>query len=205
MQITLMRHGKPVVAPGRWLAPCDMGGWIAQYDQAEVHTAAIPADSVRAAGAAAIVFTSTLPRAQSSARALGHTAPHVDALFCEAPLPFPLWRFPRLPPVLWAALFRLAWLCGYARGADTLALVNMRARAASAQLIACAADGPVLLIGHGVMNRLIARALRAAGWTAISGHRSEYWGTSSYQQAGIRRSGAPLVRPAGTGSGTAST
>jgi len=181
MHITLMRHGEPVMPSSRWLAPCDMGQWIAQYDAAEVHGDAMPADSIAAARAAAIVFASTLPRAQASAQALGHATPRVDALFCEAALPYALWRFPRLPPALWAALFRLAWLGGYARGADGLATVRLRARAASVQLIACAAAGPVVLVGHGIMNRLIARELHAAGWVATSGHRSGHWGMASFQ------------------------
>lgn len=185
MQITLMRHGRPVLAASGWLAPCEMAHWIAAYDQAGVHVDAIPADSLAAASTAAIVFASTLPRAQASARALGHAAPRVDALFREAALPFPLWRIARLPPFAWAALLRLAWLCGYARGADALAIVEQRARAASAQLIAAAADGPVLLVGHGIMHRLIARELRAAGWAATSGHRSGHrsghWGMARYR------------------------
>ncbi len=176
-----MRHGKPVLAASRWLAPCEMGHWIAAYDEAGVHVDAIPPASLAAASTAVIVFASSLPRAQSSARALGHAAPRVDALFREAALPFPLWRCPRLPPFAWAALLRLAWLCGYARGADALATVRQRARAASAQLIAAAAAGPVLLVGHGIMQRLIARELRAAGWTAVSRHRSGHWGMARYR------------------------
>jgi broad specificity phosphatase PhoE len=179
MQITLMRHGKPRLAASRWLAPCDMDGWIEQYDEAGIHVDAIPA----ATGVANVVLTSTLPRAIASARALGHTTPRVDAVFREAALSFPQWRFPRLPPSAWAAIFRVAWLCGYTRGADTLAVVRLRARAASAQLIACAADGPVLLVGHGIMNRLIARELRAAGWISRSRQRSGYWATTRFEPA----------------------
>lgn len=180
MHITLMRHGRPMLTPSRWLAPCEMGGWIARYDDAGVHADAIPTASSGAASTATVVFASTLPRAQASARALGHTAPRIDALFREAALPFPPWRFPRLPPPVWAALFRVAWLCGYARDADALATVKRRAKAASVQLIACAADGPVLLVGHGVMNRLIARELRAAGWIATGRQRSGYWAATRF-------------------------
>lgn len=183
LQITLMRHGEPVMSASRWLAPCDMGQWTARYDAAQVHASAIPARSIATASTACVIFASTLPRARSSASALGHAAPRVDALFREAALPYPLWHFPRLPPAAWVALFRLAWLCGYARGAESLATVRLRAKAASAQLIACAAEGPVLLVGHGVMNFLIARELRAAGWRATGRHGSGYWGTASYHAA----------------------
>ena len=181
MHITLMRHGRPVLASSPWLAPRDMGRWIAQYDAAEVDPAAIPAASVAAAGACNVIFASTLPRALASARALGHAAPRTDALFCEAPLPFPLWRFPRLPPAVWVVLFRLAWLGGYARGADAYAVVALRAKAASASLVAAAADGPVLLVGHGILNRMIARELRRAGWTTASHQRSGHWAATGFQ------------------------
>jgi broad specificity phosphatase PhoE len=163
-----------------------MDHWIAAYDQAGVHVDAIPPASLAAASTAAIVFASSLARAQSSAHALGHVAPRVDALFREAALPFPgsrCLRCPRLPPALWAVLLRLAWLCGYARGADALAIVQQRARTASAELIAAAADGPVLLVGHGIMNRLIARELRSAGWTATGRHGSAHWGIARYRLA----------------------
>jgi hypothetical protein len=59
-------------------------------------------------------------------------------------------------------------------------IVRLGAKAASALLSACAADGPVLLVGHDIMNRLIARELRAAGWSATSRHRSGHWGTAGY-------------------------
>jgi broad specificity phosphatase PhoE len=183
MQITLMRHGKPVLERGRWIAPHQMAQWIASYDQAAIDAVALPAGAFEAARAASVVFASTLPRAQSSALALGHDAPRLDALFCEVRLPFSTWRFPYLPASVWAAAFRVCWLFGYARNADSLAAARLRARAACALLVSSAAEGPVLLVGHGVINRLIARELRASGWIATTAHGSGYWGTISLQSS----------------------
>jgi len=59
--------------------------------------------------------------------------------------------------------------------------VRLRAKAASALLIAHAADGPVLMLGHGIINRLIPRELHTAGWIATGRHRSGHWGTACYQ------------------------
>lgn len=112
MQITLMRHGKPRLVASRWLAPCAMHGWIAQYDRSDVHIDAIPPEAHVAAGTATTVLTSNLPRARSSAAALGHPAAHSDALYREAALPHALWRFPPLPPMIWAGVFRVLWLWG---------------------------------------------------------------------------------------------
>jgi broad specificity phosphatase PhoE len=47
--------------------------------------------------------------------------------------------------------------------------------------VAAAAEGPVLLVGHGIMNRLIARELRHAGWTSANRQRSGYWRAVRYQ------------------------
>lgn len=184
MHITLMRHGRPRMPPAKWLAPADMGSWIAQYDRSEIDPAGMPAGAAQAALGAAVIVTSTAPRAISSAQALGPIAFSADEVFCEAPLPFSLWRFPRLPVQAWAALFRLLWLGGYARGADSVHATRERAGDATARLVALAGQGPVLLVGHGIMNRLIARKLIAAGWRERARHDSGYWGTSVYTLPG---------------------
>ncbi len=120
MQITLMRHGKPLLPATAWLAPFEMEQWIEQYNRSEVEPAGIPATSVKAAGAAAVIVTSTASRALSSVQALGLEASAADAVFREAELPFSLWRYPSLPPHIWAAFFRVLWFFGYSRGADSV-------------------------------------------------------------------------------------
>ena len=180
MQITFMRHGKPLLAKAHWLAPFEMQQWIAHYDRSEVAAADIPAASLKAVMSASVIMASTAPRALSSVQALGYEATAADAVYAEAALPFSLWRFPKLPPHVWAAFFRVLWLFGYARGADTLQATKARAKAAASQLVFAARLGPVLLVGHGMMNRLIANELMACGWVAQAGHASKYWSTSVY-------------------------
>jgi broad specificity phosphatase PhoE len=79
---------------------------------------------------------------------------------------------------------RIAWLLGYARGAATFAAETLRARQAANCLVAAAAQGPVLLVGHGIMNRLIARELRHADWTSANRQRSGYWSAVRYTSPG---------------------
>jgi broad specificity phosphatase PhoE len=180
MRIVLMRHGKPVMPTPPWLPPAELSDWIAQYDRSEVARDGIPRASVTAAAAAAVIVASNLPRAISSARALGQNTFTIDPVFREARLPFALWRYPRLPPAAWAVFFRLLWLCGYARGADSVRATRRRARLAAERLVALAQDGPVLLVGHGIMNRLIGGELLALGWAARDQHGSKYWSTNAY-------------------------
>lgn len=181
MKITLMRHGKPVLAKTGWVAPVEMAHWIECYQLSEVAADGVPHLSLALANSATCIVASTARRALSSVQVLGQTVRVTDAVFGEAELPFALWRFPRLPPFVWAAIFRMLWLVGYSRGADSIQATKARARAAAHQLIALAGQGaPVLLVGHGIMNRLIARELLALGWAGPAKPASQHWGASVY-------------------------
>ena len=181
MRITLMRHGEPQIAKGRWIAPVQMGQWIERYNQSLIKEGDVPAECPAAALSASTIVASTTPRACSSARALGDLPFMQEAIFTEAELPFALWSAPWLPPGAWAVIFRMLWLFGYARGADSLTISRRRARAAAERLIALAAEGPVLLVGHGIMNRLIGKELQALGWLARNKQGSRYWSMGVYE------------------------
>lgn len=180
MNIILMRHGKPVLTETAWVSPAGMARWIAHYDESIVETCDIPAASKQAAQAASMIVASPSARALASVEALGLCAAVTDAVFAEAQLPFALWSYPRLSPFAWAAVFRILWLCGYARGADPICLVRARARQAADRLSLLAAENDVLLMGHGVMNRLIAKELRRSGWRGMGKHEERYWSANVF-------------------------
>ena len=181
MKIILMRHGKPVLTQAGWIAPTGMERWIEHYNFSAVEADGAPVASLQLANSVACIAASTARRALSSVQARVHRASLVDALFCEAQLPFSLWRFPRLSPFVWAAFFRLLWLFGYSRGADSIRVTRSRARAAAHKLIALAENGPVLLVGHGIMNRLIGTELHALGWACPMKQESKYWSANVYE------------------------
>lgn len=181
MKIILMRHGEPVLAQTGRIAPFDMGRWIEHYNLAEVKAGSAPIAGLQWINSVTCIAASTAPRALSSVQALGHTASVVDAVFCEAQLPFAVWRFPRLSPFVWAAFFRLCWFFGYSRGSESIQITKERAKTAARKLIALAGRGPVLLVGHGIMNRLIAKELIVLGWNGPAKHQNNYWGASVYR------------------------
>ncbi len=181
MEIILMRHGRPASVDRGHIAPVDMERWIEHYNRSLVETDGVPAASLELAGAAACIVASTASRALSSVEALGHTPAIADAIFCEAQLPFAPWRFPRLSPFVWAAFFRLLWFWGYANGSESLREASTRARAAARKLVALAGEGPVLLMGHGIMNHLIAKELRTAGWSGPTIPKIGYWSAGVYR------------------------
>lgn len=157
-----------------------MGDWIDSYNLSQVNPESMPPHNVRVANSALTIVTSTSLRAVSSVEALGQKPLLKQRLYCEAELPYAHWGFLRLPPSFWAGLFRLFWFLGYSNNSETLGAARARAKTAASHLVYLAAAGPVLLVGHGILNRLIAKELLLMGWSGPSSPSSAYWGCSVY-------------------------
>ncbi|MCQ4286551.1 histidine phosphatase family protein [Pseudomonas stutzeri] len=183
MQITLVRHGRPDHTAASWCTPAQMKGWIANYNQADVIAHELPDGLGLLAEKTGVVVCSSLSRCVQSR---GHLAcdcrQEPDPLFAEAHLPYPDWSFPPMPSRLWRLLFRGAWFFGFARHTEPISESNRRASAAAERLIELAeAHGSVLLMGHGIMNILIARQLRKRGWAGPPNLvLKRYWEPCSY-------------------------
>ncbi|MNV95161.1 hypothetical protein D3C71_1900250 [compost metagenome] len=61
----------------------------------------------------------------------------------------------------------------------------MRASVAAKRLQSLASDGPVLLLGHGFMNRMIANQLVADGWARQKGNGRQFWSATVYQYGSV--------------------
>ena len=66
---------------------------------------------------------------------------------------------------------------------ERVEIAKKRAIQAADILVAFAkeSDGPVLLMGHGVMNRLIARELKSLGFKKYCCQGNGYWNASIYR------------------------
>lgn len=197
-RITLMRHGPPLLPKLGWIAPGEMERWIHAYNRAEVATKEAPDACLQVGMSAACIIASPAPRAVTTVRALGQEADEVCELFSEAALPAANWSFPRLPAPLWAAWFRALWLLGYARDVESVDAARQRAAAAARKLADRSIEGDVLLVGHGIMNRLIGAELAALGWVAESSSGHGYWGHTRYR-ASARAMHALMLRKQANG------
>ncbi|MGA8136965.1 MAG: histidine phosphatase family protein [Pseudomonas gingeri] len=180
-EIILMRHGQPNLAVIDRVSALDMKRWIEQYNLSEIINQPAPEASVQLASTAQVIVSSTAPRALTSVRALGLQPTRVDAIFCEAQLPHGRWTLPRLSPFTWAFILRISWLCGFSGTVESSRQAKTRANEAARQLQSLASAGPVLLLGHGFMNRMIAKQLEAAGWTRQERNANGYWSAMVYQ------------------------
>lgn len=186
-EIILMRHGQPSLTHVDKVSAFEMKRWIEEYEKSEIVEQSAPEASAEMAKTASVIVSSNAPRALTSLRALRLQPKLVDDLFREAELPYGSWRRPRLSPFTWVLIFRILWLCGFSEKVEPNRNAKVRAGAAAQQLQSLANQGTVLLVGHGFMNRMIAKQLKAAGWTRQHSTGSRYWGAMRYQ----RISGSP--------------
>ena len=185
MRIVLARHGRPAWDFRTPVGGHEFGDWRRGEDNAPLESSsAPPAALVELIHQAKCVFTSPLRRSRESAALLAPgAATVVDADFREAELPCEFHAGARLPPEVWGLFARSAWLCGWAAGVETFSAARARAAKAAAVLGARAArDGLVVLVGHGFMNILIARQLRAAGWRGPRLPSQKHWGFAIYER-----------------------
>lgn len=185
MQIILVRHGRPDHGAARWSTPVGMKTWVERYNAAEVVAAERPDSLVALAGSVGIVVCSSLQRCIESRSHLEcDCCERPDPLFAEAHLPYPDWGLPLLPSRFWRLVFRTAWFLGFARHTEHIGESTRRASAAAERLIELAeANESVLLMGHKIMNALIARQLRQRGWRGPAlPLLTSYWQPSRYSK-----------------------
>lgn len=186
MQITLLRHGRPGFNLAGYARAGELPGIAASYDAAGV-MGEPPADVVRIVNDHGAVVCSDLQRSLESAKALGIEDIHsVDALFREAALPHFDNGSLRLPVGAWVAMLRVLWLFGFSRNGESFGKAKSRATDAAQRLIQLAHEHEsVVLVGHGLMNHLIARALISSQWQGPAWPGSGYWGYGVYRRIAI--------------------
>ena len=181
----MIRHGVPVCDHATRIRGSDFKRWVAAYDCAPLDPQRAPPASVRARVAATTCLaTSELRRSLESAEALAPGRLVLsDPLFNEAAAPAAIpWRL-ALRPDHWDARARIAWLAGWAGDVESFRAATARADRAAERLIGLArTHGSVTLVGHGMLNTLIARALRRRGWKG-GGSARAYWGLVALQQS----------------------
>ncbi|MEO1592947.1 MAG: histidine phosphatase family protein [Cyanobacteria bacterium J06632_22] len=181
--ITLIRHGPPTVSLTTQIRGRDFRQFVERYEAARIHRQATPPESVkRVMHRATRVFASDRPRALHTAELLGAPQqPIVDSRFreIEFPVDFPLYV--RLPALVWTALALFIWRLGYSPRCESSVAAQSRARTVARLLVQEAnRTGPIVLVAHGGINRLIAKELRRSGWQGPRLPHSRHWGCTTY-------------------------
>jgi len=183
MKIILVRHGKPTFDLRTKIAPKSLINLIQAYDAAGIENASHPSEELRKLiQTSCKIFTSDLPRSLESAARLSQKQSTSSSLFREIPVPYTIpYPFP-LRAISWAVIGRTLWYLGYTGGIESRSQARDRATQAARQLISHASDeGPVALIGHGVMNMFIAKSLTQHGWRSPKKMIHRHWSWMVFQ------------------------
>ncbi len=186
MEIVILRHGKPDISVSDKLRACEMREWIESYDSADIdQTHVPPVIALEKAAQCNVVVCSDLKRSVESAGTL--KAGHVylsDAVFREFSLPYMTWHSFRLPPMIWAAFFRMLWFAGFSAGGESFRASRLRVKRGSDKLNEVAAEhGSVLFVGHGLYNCFLAKELLSTGWQGPTTPGKRYWEFGVYTHA----------------------
>lgn len=178
MQITLMHHGKPNLPPPAKLTAGMLQAWLQSYNTSGIcHQHRPPYETCHIASNSQVIVCSDLPRSLKSAAMLGLTdIHHIEPMFRELALPHAHFPSPRLSINTWITFFRMLWFLGFSPNCESFREAKLRAQICAQKLKELAKQAnSVLFIGHGALNRLIAKELLVSGWRGPRVPGKNYW------------------------------
>ena len=188
MKIVLLRHGRPQLLMRKKMTGAEFINWINQYNSAPLDDSYPPPDdSVTIAEKCNASICSTLRRSIESADKLALSDRVVISDdFIEAGLPcFNLFNV-TFSANVWLVIFRISWFLGYSPNSESYAHLKERAKRCSDQLMATAKEKEsVIFVGHGILNRVIAKELGRRGWLSDSKKSNDYWRFSVFKKPSI--------------------
>jgi len=182
MKVVIQRHGEPDI--GKWgkISSSEMGRWINCYNESGVVLDNKPCSESLSHIKNSFVVCSSLERSKHSAKLVEVDTFISDSSFCEAELPVVNVPLLKLAPHTWSIIFRIFWFLGVSKNVESRMAISSRVKIACKALENLAEEhSNVVLIGHGIMNRLIAKELLRRGWggeAAPNGkkyHGYSYW------------------------------
>lgn len=179
MRIVLIRHGKPKLPDFTRIKSAEMSRWIDAYNSANICGSSAPDESVMTlAQACSYIVCSDLSRSLCSAKILKlEDIQLISKEFREAGLPYNAIPWLRLSPNAWAVIFRLLWFMGFSSNSESFNDFKLRAKHCTMALEKAASENrDVIFVGHGFMNRFIAKNLLANGWSEHTKGGRGYWG-----------------------------
>lgn len=181
MKIILIRHGKPDFLFRGNASSAEIGNLVKLFDGCGIIDEP-PNEIKQLASIDNIIFCSNLSRSIESAKALKQCESYItNQVFKEVLLPYFDINKIKIPVKIWLVLFRLLSIFGFAKNGESLLMAKRRAKLAAEILIEAAKSHKVvLLIGHGFINRFIAKELLFNGWVGPAKTATNYWGHDVY-------------------------
>lgn len=180
MEIVLLRHGKPKVEFSGYLSAKELKDLVFAYKYSNIKDQ--PPEKLKECFKDHYVVCSDLPRSIESAKKLNFKSIHVsDELYRETDIPHFDNSFLELPIMVWLILLRVLWLFGFSKNGESFAQAKIRSKQAANKLVGLAeSNEKIIIVGHGLMNRLIGYQLEKKGWQPSKRERKRYWEYKKY-------------------------
>jgi len=175
--ITLIRHACVDIKKYDYISARDFGLWIDEYNTSSIKEEVQNKDAIfKILDDADIILCSKLTRSIESVSLFDKSATFINELFNEVELPYVSWNLIRLKPSLWLIIFRTLWFLGYSKNVESYNRAKNRAKLATRMLIDLSNNGKdIILMGHGLMNRLIIKELLACNYIKVKNTGNKNW------------------------------
>jgi len=183
MQIILVRHGKPAKTNDT-IRAAQLQDMVQQYNSAELDTSHMPPSQLlELADECKHFVSSDLKRSIQSTLLISDGIDESHAIYREIDFPSIRLPTPKLRASTWVVIFRIVWLLGYSRHCESFRSVKKRAAFAADRLQQAAQQHEsVILVGHGLFNRFIAKVLTQRGWHGPKSLGNRYWDYSVFKK-----------------------
>lgn len=183
MEIILLRHGEPELELKGFISAKEFKNLVKQYNDAGIRDE--PPEKLKKYFKSYYVICSNLERSIQSAIKLDINRINLtDNLFKEADIPHYDRGFIKLPVGIWLIFFRIMCLFGFSQNGESFIQAKKRAVNAVKMLTALAEENEkLIIIGHGLMNRLIAKQLITEGWKGPVSPGKKYWQFGQYNKS----------------------
>ena len=162
-QVILLRHAKVIIDNPKIYSK-QMGEFIKEYNSVSIENVEPSSRVKELVESADMVVTSKLLRTILTLKLFNKKPDLSSEIFNEAQLPYSNRRFFKLPAKVWVAIFRVVWFFGYRSNSESYRQAKQRAEHGADILIELANNKrTILFVGHGIMNRLIVKALIKRG------------------------------------------
>jgi len=176
-KIILLRHGEVNIKNYKNISANQFKKWIIEYNNSNIKSEFSSKDKIKnLLNETDILICSNLKRSIQSIEIFDKIPFETNDIFNEAELPFSNWNLLKLNPKVWLILFRILWLFGYSQNCESYKKTKQRANKATEKLINLSNQNKtIILIGHGIMNKLIQKELILQQWNETKKMKNNNW------------------------------
>lgn len=181
-RIILLRHGEVDITNNKSISSKEFKKWIMQYDNSDIKSEFSSKNEISSLlNEADILICSKLKRSIQSLEIFDKLAFESSEIFNEVQLPSFNTKLVKLKAKTWLVFFRLLWFFGYSKNCESYKSTKQRAQKAALKLMQLSTEHEtVVLVGHGIMNKLIQKELILNKWKKTNKSQNKNWDYSVF-------------------------